>query len=501
MGGGYSGKRKFLFSLTGCLCLLNRMDSVLLILPALIESFLLRGKENFRKSFLPGVLGMSPFALWELFSLVYYGFPFPNTAYAKLSSGIPLREYIRQGFLYYVDTLNRDPLTLLTIFVAMVSAVLAFVKFRERRVLCAALGMALYCVYVIRIGGDFMAGRFFSMTLFCGATLLARLPVERRVSAVLVCAALFYTVLLPANNLISGEAYQNETIDERGIADERGWYYQSTGLLRAVRGERGTLMNRHRWIRDAYEQMLTGEEVVEVGCVGFYGLTAGATLYVVDPFALGDALIARLPAVYNPSWRIGHLTRRIPDGYIETLRTGENRFTDERLGEYYEILHNIISGDLFSLERFGQIVNMNLGKYNRLIDGGFYRKKLERETPLRYLTAPVKDGDAYDSDNSWIFYNLDYATIPLGETVHDETFSFYAESDDEYSLILQKDGEEVYREAVGATEDSGGMRIRYVKPPTAVAEKGYDAVTLIPSGGDYSFSIGCFAFGALSSAD
>ena len=35
---------------------------------------------------------MLPLLAWELFSLLFYGFPFPNTYYAKLNTGIPKAE-------------------------------------------------------------------------------------------------------------------------------------------------------------------------------------------------------------------------------------------------------------------------------------------------------------------------------------------------------------------------------------------------------------------------
>ena len=39
-------------------------------------------------------------------------------------------------------------------------------------------------------------------------------------------------------------------------------------------------------------------------------------------YALGDPLLARLPPKFRRDWVIGHSTRRIPYGYLETLETG-----------------------------------------------------------------------------------------------------------------------------------------------------------------------------------
>jgi hypothetical protein len=48
-----------------------------------------------------------PAVLWTLFALVYYGFPFPNTAYAKLAMGIDPADLRTQGALY-PDRLDRS---------------------------------------------------------------------------------------------------------------------------------------------------------------------------------------------------------------------------------------------------------------------------------------------------------------------------------------------------------------------------------------------------------
>lgn len=73
-------------------------------------------------------------------------------------------------------------------------------------------------------------------------------------------------------------------------------------------------------------------------------------------------------------WRIGHFTRKIPSGYLETIASGENKIEDESLKKYYEKLSFVIKGDLFYSERWVEIININFGKYDYLIDD--YEKKL-----------------------------------------------------------------------------------------------------------------------------
>ena len=73
--------------------------------------------------------GVLPFVAWEVFSVVYYGFPFPNSAYAKLTTGVPGVAMFRQGIFYLINSLAWDPITLF----AIVSLLLvAFSRGRER---------------------------------------------------------------------------------------------------------------------------------------------------------------------------------------------------------------------------------------------------------------------------------------------------------------------------------------------------------------------------------
>ena len=45
-----------------------------------------------KQGIVPTLIAFLPFVAWEGFSLLYYGVPFPNTAYAKLNTGTPTAE-------------------------------------------------------------------------------------------------------------------------------------------------------------------------------------------------------------------------------------------------------------------------------------------------------------------------------------------------------------------------------------------------------------------------
>ncbi len=144
------------------------MDSVLFFIPALIYAW----TKDFRNVRGIGLLlaGFSPFMLlWEMFSLFYYGFLFPNTAYAKLNSGIPEQELLRQGILYFINSITWDPMTFIVISIALLSTVVS--RGNSEKMLAAGIG--LYLMYILYIGGDFMSGRFF-VSVYLSAFMLTK---------------------------------------------------------------------------------------------------------------------------------------------------------------------------------------------------------------------------------------------------------------------------------------------------------------------------------------
>ena len=101
------------------------------------------------------------------------------------------------------------------------------------------------------------------------------------------------------------------------------------------------------------------------GNVGFYGYAAGPTVHIVDYYALADPLLARLPA--KTKWRIGHFVRIMPAGYPETIQARSNQIPDSDLATYYDHLHLVTSGPLWSAARLKMIVRMNLGRDEYLV--------------------------------------------------------------------------------------------------------------------------------------
>ncbi len=351
---------------------LNRQDAILFVLPALAYltvpqdlSCLARRKMNF--AVLGNIiLGFLPLLLWEAFSLFYYGFPFPNTYYAKLGAGIPQSELLAQGLIYFLDSLQRDPLTLAVIF-AGILLVLWRGQVRERLL---ALGSLLYLGYVLSIGGDFMSGRFFTASLLVSVLLLMRLL--RDASTRWKCAAFGAVIVLglfakpPTFILDLNQPRFTEHDLVTGINDERAFYYPISGLMNYRPGKQ-IPFSEEGWVEHGYALRESGKAVVDEKNVGFIGYFAGPRVHIVDRYALADPLLARLPAKTSEKWRIGHFERAVPEGYLQTLRTGVNQIQNPNLAAYYDALALITRGPLFSRARLLAIWKMNTGQFDHLL--------------------------------------------------------------------------------------------------------------------------------------
>lgn len=370
-------------SLTACLVMLTRLDLGLLVLPALIGCVVQR--RDLRSSVTAVLTGFSLLAAWELFSLFYYGFPFPNTAYAKLSTGIPGTELAIQGLRYLRNSLMTDPLTLCAIVVALATSL-----FRGSRAhLTVAIGILLYMIYAVKIGGDFMAGRHLAAPFFAAVWILARTArphwAQGATAPVVILAGALLVSPTPTvfSGLWYGAPFSSIGSDspaprwahESGIEDSRYFYMRETGLLR-----NGVILSgspKDHWLLEqARRYRALGDErghlvVVDNG-IGILGTLVGDKVHILDPVALADPLLARVPARRDIPWRIGHFERAIPEGYVETLESGQNRLVDPQVAEYYGKLATLVRADLFAPGRLVEIFRFNFGSSRSLIDTSFF---------------------------------------------------------------------------------------------------------------------------------
>lgn len=347
------------------LAMFNRMDTILLYSPPLIYATYTAWKaENIPilallKKFL---IGFVPLLLWILFSLIYYGFPFPNTYYAKLKTGISGGVLFHQGLLYVGDSLCRDTVTV----VVIVFSILVTLKIKERKNQSAAVGILLYVFYVVKIGGDFMSGRFFALPLLAAVVLLSRIELKRSISITLAILFLLIGLSVQHPTIFYNKKDSAPPKSNTGIVDERGYYFPSMGL---ITGSRYQHLPRYPTIKKALAARKGKKKLYIKSMIGFFGYYAGPHIHIIDRMGLGDPLLAHLPVDKTKKWRIGHFKRPIPGGYLETLKTGQNCIEDPKISKLYDIIKEITRGKVFSLKRFILIVRFNLGCYGNLTEG------------------------------------------------------------------------------------------------------------------------------------
>jgi arabinofuranosyltransferase len=351
----------FWLTLIAALATLNRMDTLLFFIPALLMVFWQKKSWATVRAIL---LGFSPFILWEFFSVLYYGFPFPNTAYAKLHTGLGRMDLLEMGYLYFLNSLHWDPITLFMIAVSGGAAFYAGTG-REKSI---ALGVVLYLFYVIWIGADYMSGRFFTGALLVAVILFNRLFVSQPITNGLVAMA--FVVLLgmtsptPTLTSIDDDSYSTGRLDVNQISDERSFFFQPSGLLY---DQRNFIQPYFDWVFRGTQMRIDGLKVAVQPNIGFVGYFAGPKTYIIDTLALADPLLARLTPFDAKNAKPGHYERAVPEGYFESVKNDQNRIQDESLAEYYEKIRILTRGPIWNWERFLVIWQMNTGQYEYLL--------------------------------------------------------------------------------------------------------------------------------------
>ena len=478
-----------LLSLTASLGLLTRLDLALVFAPGLLYAW---WHNRTRRGLYALALGQIPLLAWEAFSLFYYGFPLPNTFYAKLNTGIPQAELTYQGFLYLLNALEFDPLTPLLILTGLAVALYR----RNPRELLIAGGVLLYLAYVVRIGGDFMAGRFLAAPLLLSVVLITRLDFDRLPPAtnlLLFGLILALGLRTPHATLAFDDPTlrqpPQEHVDPRGISDERLNYAPFTGLLALRRGQQ---LPSHVWAWQGRRDAGKGRTLIAKFAIGFYGFEAGPGIHVIDQLALADPLLARLPAARDLNWRIGHFIRPLPDGYLKSLQTGQNRLKDPQLAQLYDALRLITRGPLLSRTRLLEIWKINTGHYDQLIDFDRYRyPDMLRLTPSGDTArTPTPPGTPQDAPGN-LLLTASGLEIVFPAASRAPVIALTLSSDDAYLLRYFRGPQLIAEQRIPPPEyPEDGLALHTLNVPPAALQTGYDRLRLFPLQGAEPFAFG-----------
>lgn len=346
------------------LLLMTRLDNALLLLPLLafiVRSWYLQSPDRVHKSLrrlfsdtAPALgIGMA----WFITTTAYYGVFTPNTALAKLPRGLDRGQLFTQGVLYFADSLARDPITLVTISVAIIAAFSTGLS--EHRAIM--LGVLSYLLYIIWIGGDFMSGRFFATPLVASGIVLVDV-VQRRATRTLswsdgvaafaiISLAILLPVASPSARILDSYSTAAEDptgIPANGIADEKGFY---DALNQSPLTQSRDWFDVSEWGR--VEPAFPREVRETCGGLGALGLSLGPAVYVLDSCALVDPFLSRKAPILQADWRIGHLMRALQPEYIEYRRFGsiDNSGTQSFIDEI-AFVERFTTGSTFDLQRF-----------------------------------------------------------------------------------------------------------------------------------------------------
>lgn len=388
------------------LALVTRHDLLCVMLPMILHLAWHYSQHHTRRDCLTAlVVLLAPLALWTAFSLVYYGFPFPNTAYAKLGiPGLPLTDRLARGMIYTKASLKVDPVTPVLIIIALCKG-LASSTLRLR---VLAAGIACGYAYVTVIGGDYMLGRFFTPLYLAAVLLLASatwpfpwvnrvagtalglgagylllllllayqeqitqwLPITSATPVIWACVGVgvqlasftwlpqpwsratvtvVFALLLFHSTLQHDSPWRTPYKNWGKTADNDLWWMIDTLSRERYWIYRWTSLYAW-WHRDPartfpdHPWCQEGKVLPSPSLVRFSGMMPycmGTDGIAVDVMGLTDPFVARMPRNPKADWLAGGVNRVIPDGYLDTLATGTNRLTDPNIAAYHDVLARI----------------------------------------------------------------------------------------------------------------------------------------------------------------
>ncbi|MEM9729199.1 MAG: hypothetical protein AAF997_11475 [Myxococcota bacterium] len=305
----------FASGLAGILATMGRPDHALFYVALGLAMVLGRASRRALVRYgLPFVLVFVPYFAWRW---SYYGYFFPNTFYAKSGAGW----HAVQGFRY---------LGLSTLVLGLWGAVpiAVYESIARRRELVgryALIAIPIYIVYVAKVGGDFMLGRFV-VVLLPLVFLLAELGLSRLLHAdrrrVLVAASLALAFcFLPNRVILTKEKYL-------GVADERTFY-------ELISFSPIEVDDKYEAWSERFNELFAGTSgpKVATGCVGIFGYRTH--FYLSDIYGLLDPAVAHKPI--RRRGRPGHEKRSSPAHILEHAELSDMRIYPKKYDRWTRV--------------------------------------------------------------------------------------------------------------------------------------------------------------------
>ena len=340
------------------LLVLNRLDYSVLFLPLAI--LLMFETKSFKKFLYSISIGFVLLFSWYFFATIYFGTPFSNTYYAKTNSDFPITEVIGNGW-NYIKSIHTDLSTLIIIISGIILSILS----KNRYIISISLGQILYIFYILYIGGDFMLGRFFTILVFisvgqiiCSISYIGPLY-RKQLNIFLIILIVFCLIngsLISNYPIFSGRDYRPSRVAYL-TGDERGGNYRFGGLLSD---------ERKSWpVLTIFSDEKPSTYLTLCSFLGAIS-NVNSSKYVIDVCGLSDAFIARIPPMKNDRWVSGHLPRKVPQGYGEFLIGKISELPDKKLNGLLKDVRLMITGELFTIERWKSIWRLNSNYYSKI---------------------------------------------------------------------------------------------------------------------------------------
>ena len=364
----YNAKELLWVSFLCSLSILTRFDTALLLFLPTAYIFLFRRNCGFFKMIGAGLLGLLPFFSWIAFSVIYYGYPFPNTFYMKVKTGIPIQQYFAKGLNYYGVTFFYDAMSIVTIFIALVLMIKCSKNILSKLIFGSVIVKLVYFIYV---GGDFMMGRYFCdlfiislyYILWLNENKLIKMINLKRIIVVLLC----FTMI---GNFNYSFLFDKFAYPFNDVAFEREGYIAYTSVFEIIYSRVCNVdVPLLRWEADEIEDSISNGYKGDVvyWAPGILCYKYNDVIRLTGRDGLADPLLIFMPIdwgysgtfIQNGSWRIGHMQRIVPEGYPESVRYDQNLVVDEETHELYDKVRIVVKGELFSKERFKTILELN----------------------------------------------------------------------------------------------------------------------------------------------
>lgn len=507
-------RRRWFLTLSGlaALLFLVRYDYAVLVAPALLYS---ASRVRSRSTILTGAaIGAAVAAPWLLFSLVYYGTFLSNSYYAKVTTQIPERDLLEYGLRYWHAMFIHDPMTLLVLAGGVVSAGRRGVNAGSRALMA---GVLCYCIYLTLIGGDFMLGRFLSVSVlissFCIVSGLGRggSGIARPVALASVVATGLLGPGLPAfHTYFTYEDMQRHHARVQvlpRLTDEKNAYVGERGLLSGWRKFEPWLRGRiaDKGSQDARDS----SRIVAVDCggLGWKAFEAGPDAHVFDRCALADPFLSKLPLYQLGTnkvllgWGPGHYSREIPGGYADSLAYHRDLIADRVLAKTFDDVRTITSGAFFSARRWAAIF--------RLVTGETVRQAATAPSYAGSIRPPpVRDNHVSYDDMQRVFFThcmWQYSyrivepghalTIDMPQALAGGHVRFSAKPDTHFRLEFYGQGLSAGSQDVTLPAECGSdAYAEQVFALTPTAGKSFDRIDIVPVDTKAPVGVGGFFF-------